>query len=67
MSDVQFTDEFGFPLSSSQALLRQRQGVRPQTGATERAGLVPIPVTVHQLSEDTGQLLASEKPPAQPE
>lgn len=50
MSDVQHTDEFGFPLSSTQALLRRRQSVPLQSGATERAGLTPVPVTVHQLS-----------------
>lgn len=52
MSDYQYTDEFGYPLSSTQALMRRRQGVPLQTGATERAGLAPVPATVHQMAED---------------
>lgn len=67
MSDFQHTDEFGYPLSSTQSLMRRRQKVPLQTGATERAGLAPVPVTVHQIAEDIErQAQAEASPPAEP-
>lgn len=51
MSDHGYTDEFGYPLSSLQALQRRRRRAPLHTGAVERAGNVPMPATVHQLSE----------------
>lgn len=51
MSDHAFTDEFGYPLSSLQALQRRRRKVPLRTGASQRAAFGEVPASVHQLAE----------------